>query len=634
MSVNTTTGNGLIRTSDFHNGVTGDVYTVLVWFYPTEELPDWNPIVGWDGSDYIAILESGAATRRLVIAGANYPASTSPLNQYTLNAWNLVALVSRSTTDRRVVLNDGTEVTDTTFQFTETFGSFYVAYAISAFSSTPALRVAEVAIINGTALTEAQVNAIYSGATSYEAYSPTDWWKLEDATLPCANSGSNTTTLEQVGDGSITLGDGHPVSYAPATLPPEILVEYNGTEVEDGDTSAEVAGLDFGSVDKMTGTVERIFSITNSGEDDLVLDGDPYVALSGTNADQFSIIVQPSGTIPQGDTSDFTVEFDPDTAGEKNAWVVIQNNSDVNPFTFAINGTGTELDPPEARITYEEEVIGHENTSADVSGLDFGTVGVGNSASRTFGIENSGGYDLSLSGDPIVAISGTDADKFEVVTQPGTDTLNTNTSTSFTVTYTPDEGGEHVATVSIANNSDTNPFTFDINGTGVELAEITLDTATLNVNSNLFAEIADEEFEIENSGLATLDYAITANKTWVSFDPASGEIAPEGTEDIMVSIDSSGLAVGTHQATITVTDAAASNSPQTIVLTVVVTDPNAFLYQKPNNVSIITFPNAQLWKRGQKGINKSNSYPNDNEVISKGKSTIKLPTTTDSNSYE
>jgi len=126
--------------------------------------------------------------------------------------------------------------------------------------------------------------------------------------------------------------------------------------------------------------------------------------------------------------------------------------------------------PPEINITgYSIGIDSGDDTPDLADGTDFNHVKVdGVTTSRTFVIYNLGESDLNLTGSPLVSISGTNADDFSVTTNPD-DTIGENTTTSFTITFDPSDYGLRTATVSIDNNdSDENPYTFDIQGTGAD----------------------------------------------------------------------------------------------------------------------------------------------------------------------
>lgn len=83
----------------------------------------------------------------------------------------------------------------------------------------------------------------------------------------------------------------------------------------------------------------------------------------------------------------------------------------------------------------------------------------------------------------------------------------------------------------------------------------------------------DQTFDITNDGEPTSELNWTANDdmAWLTTVPGSGgPLAQGASETVTVSIDISGLAVGTHTGTITISDPAASNTPQTIAITLTV----------------------------------------------------------------
>lgn len=125
---------------------------------------------------------------------------------------------------------------------------------------------------------------------------------------------------------------------------PEIDVSGNSVSISDGQTVPSLADhTDFGSISAASGTVSRTFTIANTGTGNLNLIGTPGVEVSGTNAADFNVTVQPGSPVvgPSGTTT-FTVAFDPSAVGLRTATLSIANNdSDEDPYDFAIQGTGT-----------------------------------------------------------------------------------------------------------------------------------------------------------------------------------------------------------------------------------------------------------------------------------------------------
>ena len=122
---------------------------------------------------------------------------------------------------------------------------------------------------------------------------------------------------------------------------PEIEVSGNGLEILDGDTTPSPAdGTDFGSADFDGETVQRNFVIANTNTGDLEITS---VSIFGPNQADFAIVSAPASTIPGGEQSTLTIEFDPDNIDARTATVSIGNNDDdEDPYTFAITGGGTD----------------------------------------------------------------------------------------------------------------------------------------------------------------------------------------------------------------------------------------------------------------------------------------------------
>ena len=257
---------------------------------------------------------------------------------------------------------------------------------------------------------------------------------------------------------------------SPPPTAPEMNVKGNGTSISDGDTSPSTGDdTDFGSADVSGGSTSHTFTVENTGDADLNLSGSPKVAVSGSNAGDFSVTTQPSSPVAANGTTTFVVEFDPSGTGTRSATLSITNNdSNENPYTFSLEGTGTDSSAPEMNVKGNGTSISDGDTSPSTGDdTDFGSADVsGGSTSHTFTVENTGDADLNLSGSPKVAVSGSNAGDFTVTTQPSSP-VAANGTTTFVVEFDPSGTGTRSATLSIANNdSNENPYTFSIQGTG------------------------------------------------------------------------------------------------------------------------------------------------------------------------
>lgn len=129
------------------------------------------------------------------------------------------------------------------------------------------------------------------------------------------------------------------------------------------------------------------------------------------------------------------------------------------------------LQPSTAEINIKGSNITIPNGFNSPYGLNntlFASTDLGNnSAPKTYTIQNIGLANLTLSGAPTVIITGPNAADFAVTSQPASTTLGSYATTDFSIVFTPLADGVRNATVSIINSdSDENPYTFDIQGTG------------------------------------------------------------------------------------------------------------------------------------------------------------------------
>ena len=188
------------------------------------------------------------------------------------------------------------------------------------------------------------------------------------------------------------------------------------------------------------------------------------MTVSGSNAADFSVTSQPATSLAASGSTTFTVEFTPGAAGLRSTQVNINSDdSDENPFDFAIQGTGV-APSPEIDIKGNGLAIGDGDSTPRVAdGTDFEVVAPGGSSvDRSFTIENTGTATLTL-GSNAVSITGGTAD-WQILSQPST-TVATGSSTSFTIRFQPAVSGTGVesATIEVANNdADENPYSFAV----------------------------------------------------------------------------------------------------------------------------------------------------------------------------
>ena len=189
-------------------------------------------------------------------------------------------------------------------------------------------------------------------STSLGGNTPTSgsgsWTKISGpgtVTFSASSSGTSTATVSLIGTYVFrwTISSSScPSSSADLTVnynAPEIDIAGNGNTVFDGNTTPTTTNsTDFGSSTAGIATT-KTFTIQNSGNTNLTIG---TISFSGANAADYSIGNLPSTTIIAGNSTTFTISFNPSTIGTRTATISILNNdSDENPYDFSIQGTGT-----------------------------------------------------------------------------------------------------------------------------------------------------------------------------------------------------------------------------------------------------------------------------------------------------
>jgi hypothetical protein len=85
------------------------------------------------------------------------------------------------------------------------------------------------------------------------------------------------------------------------------------------------------------------------------------------------------------------------------------------------------------------------------------------------------------------------------------------------------------------------------------------------------ANPANQSLTITSTGGGSLSWNVSDNANWLSLNPTSGSSTPG---PVTASVNTSGLVAGTYNAAITVTASGATNTPQTVLVSLVVTAPS------------------------------------------------------------
>lgn len=367
----------------------------------------------------------------------------------------------------------------------------------------------------------------------------------EDSNAIGINGNQANNSSSRAGAAYVVAGVG---TIAPA---PEIDVEQpSGTNLVDGTGS-----VDFGSSDTGVATSWKTFTIRNSGNADLT-----GIAITKTGVNSADFTVTTTGmlsTLAGGASTSFSVNFKPGAVGAREAAVhIASNDADENPFDIALTGTGVPPTFPEIAV---EQPLGTSLVDS-ASSLDFGSVGVGVGAVKTFTIKNFGTADLT---GLAVSKDGTHAVDFTVGAL-GATSLAPGASTTFEVTFAPAASGAHNTAVHIASNdADENPFDVALSGTGLsstsaDLSNLLLSTGALTpaFASGTVSYTASVPYSTSTLTVtpttAQANATITVNGTSVVSGAASGSIAlTPGDNLITLNITAhDGITIKTYTVTV------------------------------------------------------------------------------------
>ena len=134
-------------------------------------------------------------------------------------------------------------------------------------------------------------------------------------------------------------------TLALVAAPPDrrINVTGNGLSIANGDFTPSTAdGTDFGGVSLGGATAVRAFNIQNTDMAPLNLTGTPKVTVSGPQAADFSVTLQPNSPVPGGGSTTLQVTFTPSAPWGRSATLSIASDDiEQTPYHFAIQGAGS-----------------------------------------------------------------------------------------------------------------------------------------------------------------------------------------------------------------------------------------------------------------------------------------------------
>ncbi|HSH15055.1 MAG TPA: choice-of-anchor D domain-containing protein, partial [Verrucomicrobiae bacterium] len=288
-------------------------------------------------------------------------------------------------------------------------------------------------------------------------------------------------------NGSVSL-----VSNA-TNSPTNVMLTANGVPAPVGQLTTNPMSVSFGDV-IVGNTDSEMIDLTNTGTASLTI-----TAANVTGAG-FSInppLVLPL-TLTPGQTSSFTVQFAPASAGAAAGSVSLVSNASNSPTDVMLAGNGI------AQVLL---------LSANPMSIDYGDVVVGNTSTMSGTLTNVGNTDVTVTA---ANVTGTGFSLNPPLALPFT--LTPGQSTPFSVQFAPLAVGSIMGSVSFVSNATNSPTVVSLQANAIAAPTGMLDLSpmSLDFGDAIVGNMRSMMVTLTNSGAASLDLT-AANITGAQF---------------------------------------------------------------------------------------------------------------------
>ena len=270
-----------------------------------------------------------------------------------------------------------------------------------------------------------------------------------------------------------------------------LTIPLSGTGITQGGLSPTPSSISLGNVTVGTNSSQSETLVNNGGTSVTI----SAASVSGTG---FSLAgLSLPVTLAAGQGTSFNVAFAPAVTGAVSGAITITSNGSNPNLSVPVSGTGVSLG----------------TLSPNPSSLPLGSVAIGNNASLTETLSNTGGSSLTISQANVsgagFSISG--------LNLPAT--LTPNQSVTFTAIFAPTTSGTANGSLAIVSNASDSNLTIGLSGTGTATAQLSLSQTSLS-----FGTIPDGSSSALNASLTVAGSSVTVS----SATSSSGEFVLSG----------------------------------------------------------------------------------------------------------
>jgi hypothetical protein len=234
-----------------------------------------------------------------------------------------------------------------------------------------------------------------------------------------------------------------------------VTVPLSGTGVTAGSLIASPASLSFGSV--QVGNSQPLQgTVTNSGGSSVTITQAPVTG-TGFSMSGMNLPV----TLTPGQSATFNVTFAPQSGGSASGNVSIASNASNATLTIPFSGTG----------------VTPGSLAASPASLSFGTLQVGNSATQSETLTNSGGSSVTISQANVTGSA------FSITGLNLPLTLIAGQSFTFGIVLAPVSAGSASGSISVVSNASNSTLTIVLAGNVTTAGQLSVSPATLDFGS-------------------------------------------------------------------------------------------------------------------------------------------------------
>ena len=338
------------------------------------------------------------------------------------------------------------------------------------------LSFGSVQVGNSANLNETLTNTGGTSVTISQATFTGAGFSINGLTLPLTLNSNQAVTFKVVfaptgaGAASGTLSIVSDASNSP------LGIALSGTGVSQGALTPNPTSFSFGNV--QVGSSKSLNgTLTNSGGTSITISAASATG-TGYSLSGLSLPI----TLSAGQSTSFTMLFNPTAAGAVSGSVTITSNGSNPTLSIPLSGTG----------------VTQGGLSPNPASISFGNVQVGSNGTQSETLTNSGGTSVTIS-----AASATGSGfSFSGLTLPLT--LNAGQSTSFTVKFAPSAAGAVSGSLTITSNGSNPTLSIPLSGTGVTQGGLSPNPASIAFGSVQVGSNSTQSETLTNSGGTSL----------------------------------------------------------------------------------------------------------------------------------